>query len=57
MRAGSASRIDPVLASAIEYLRLGWLQAGLNSSAYRLAHLRAARPAVLGSLFLLFYFG
>ena len=55
MRAGPASRIDPVSASAIEYLRLGWQQAGFGSSAYRLAHLRASRPAVLGVLVLMFF--
>jgi hypothetical protein len=56
MRAGPASRIDTVSASALESLHSGWLQAGLVSFAYRLAHLRAARPAVLGSLCLIFFF-
>jgi hypothetical protein len=42
-------------ASAFEFLRLGWLQAGLSSSAYRLAHLRAAHPAVVGALALFFF--
>jgi len=42
-------------ASAFEFLRLGWLRAGFGSFAYRLAHLRAARPAVLGTLCLCFF--
>jgi hypothetical protein len=42
-------------ASAFEFLRLGWLQAGLLSSAYRLAHLRAARSALTGTLALVFF--
>jgi hypothetical protein len=42
-------------ASIFEFLRLGWLQAGLSSSAYRLAHLRADRHAVLGTLCLIFF--
>ena len=46
----------PQTASAFEFLRLGWLQAGVSSSAYRLAHLRAARPAVIGTLALFFFF-
>jgi len=40
---------------AFEFLRLGWLQAGLSSSAYRLAHLRAAQPALVGTLALVFF--
>jgi hypothetical protein len=55
MRAGSASRIEVVRVGAAEYLRLGWLQAGLLSFAYRLAHLRASRPAVIGGLTLVFF--
>ena len=42
-------------ASAFEFLRLGWLQAGLSSFAYRLAHLRAPRPALLGALAFVFF--
>jgi hypothetical protein len=42
-------------ASAFVFLRLGWLQAGLSSSAYRLAHLRAARSATIGALALMFF--
>jgi hypothetical protein len=42
-------------ASAFEFLRLGWLQAGLVSSAYRLAHLRAARSTLVGTLALMFF--
>jgi hypothetical protein len=42
-------------AIAFEFLRLGWLQAGFGSSAYRLAHLRAARPAVIGALSVMFF--
>jgi hypothetical protein len=41
-------------ATAFEFLRLGWLQAGFVSSAYRLAHFRAARPAIIGTLSVLF---
>ena len=33
----------------------GWLQAGLKSSAYRLAHLALPRPLTLGLVALLFY--
>jgi hypothetical protein len=42
-------------ASAFEFLRLGWRQAGLSSFAYRLAHLRATRPAIVVGLALLFF--
>jgi hypothetical protein len=42
-------------ASAFEFLRLGWLQAGFCSFAYRLAHLRASRPALVGSLAFAFF--
>ena len=55
MRAGPASRIEPTASGAFETSRVGWLQAGLVSFAYRLAHLRAARPAVIGSLTLVFF--
>jgi hypothetical protein len=50
MRAGLASRIEPRLVGGFEYWRLGWLQAGFSSFAYRLAHLRASRFLVLTSL-------
>ena len=40
---------------AFEFMRLGWLQAGLSSSAYRLAHLRAARSTLVGTLALMFF--
>jgi hypothetical protein len=56
MRAGPASRIDVVSASALESLYSGWLQAGFGSFAYRLAHLRIFRPALLGWLSVLFFF-
>jgi hypothetical protein len=55
MHAGPASRIEPVSVGAFEYLLLGWRQAGFVSFAYRLAHLRASRPTVIGVLFLLFF--
>jgi hypothetical protein len=55
MRAGPVPRIEPRSAGAIEYMRLGWLQAGFSSSAYRLAHLCANRTAVLGALATLFF--
>jgi len=55
MRAGQASRIEPEFVGAFESSRLGWLQAGFGSFAYRLAHLRASRPAVIGTLSLLFF--
>jgi len=41
--------------SVFEVLRMGWVQAGVSSSAYRLAHLRAARPGVVGALSVLFF--
>lgn len=55
MSAGPASRIEPRFSGAIEYMRLGWLQAGFSSSAYRLAHLCAPRTAVIGALAALFF--
>jgi len=54
MRASLASRIEPVSAGAEEHSRLGWLQAGLSSFAYRLAHLRVPRFALLGVMSVLF---
>ena len=54
MRARPAPQNTSQSGSAGEYLRLGWLQAGFSSFAYRLAHLSAPRPAVIGTLFLLF---
>ena len=54
MRISLASRIEPLSAAANEYSRLGWLQAGFSSFAYRLAHLRLPRYAVLGALSVLF---
>jgi hypothetical protein len=54
MRAVPASRIEPVSASLSEYLRLGWLQAGFSSFAYRLAHLHAPRSAVVVALSVIF---
>lgn len=36
---------------------IGWLQAGLDSFAYRLAHLRAPRPLLVLGAALLFYIG
>jgi hypothetical protein len=55
MRAGPAMRVTSVSADAFTSLRLRWLQAGLSSSAYRLAHLRVARPALLGTISFLFF--
>jgi hypothetical protein len=55
MRAGQVSRTEPEFVGAFESSRLGWLQAGFGSFAYRLAHLRASRPAVVGTLSLLFF--
>jgi hypothetical protein len=54
MRAGAASRIEPVIAGPFEPSRSGWLQAGFVSFAYRLAHLRAPRPLVFAGLVLAF---
>ena len=54
MRAVQVSRIEPEFVGAFESSRLGWLQAGFGSFAYRLAHLRASRPAIVGALSLLF---
>ncbi len=56
MRAAQALRIEAEARRALEYPRLGWSQAGLKSFAYRLAHLRAPRFPVVGSLIVLFYF-
>ena len=56
MRASLASRIEPASAGANVYSRLGWLQAGFSSFAYRLAHLRLPRFAVLGALSVVFLF-
>jgi len=55
MRAGPAMRIEPFVAGAFRRLRLGWPQAGFSSFAYRLAHLRASPPAVLGMLSVVFF--
>ncbi|MEO8758033.1 MAG: hypothetical protein ABI398_09835 [Devosia sp.] len=55
MRAGPALRIEAEFIGAFESSRLGWLQAGFGSFAYRLAHLRASRPTVIGALSLLFF--
>jgi len=55
MRAGPAMRIESASASALGSLRLGWRQAGFSSFAYRLAHLRAWRPVVVGGLSMLFF--
>jgi hypothetical protein len=54
MRAGLASRIEPGSVGAFEYSRSGWLQAGFSSFAYRLAHLRCSRGAIVGALSLAF---
>jgi hypothetical protein len=56
MRAGSASRIEPVSVGVFAYSRLGWPQAGFVSFAYRLAHLAAPRLLVIGGLALAFVF-
>jgi hypothetical protein len=55
MRAGPVLRFEPVSVGAFEYLLLGWRQAGFVSFAYRLAHLRASRPTLIGALFLMFF--
>jgi hypothetical protein len=54
MRAGLASRIEPGSNGVLEYSRTGWLQAGFSSFAYRLAHLRCSRGAVVGVLSIAF---
>jgi len=54
MRALEASRTGPVLASNSQSLRSGWMQAGFSSFAYRLAHLRAPRLAVVSVLSVVF---
>lgn len=54
MRAGPASRIEPLSVAAFEYSRTGWLQAGFSSFAYRLAHLRCPHGIAVGMLFLAF---
>ncbi len=57
MRARLASRIEPASDGAIEYLRLGWTQAGFLSFAYRLAHFGLPRSALIGGLSLVFFLG
>jgi len=54
MRAGQVSRTEPEFVGAFESSRLGWLQAGFGSFAYRLAHLRLPRPSVVGALAIVF---
>jgi len=54
MRASLASRTEPLSAVVNEYSHLGWLQAGFSSFAYRLAHLRGPRFALLGVMSVLF---
>ena len=56
MRAGQASRIEPVSARAFELPLLGWLRAGFGSFAYRLAHLTIPRGFAVGGLTFLFVF-
>jgi len=55
MRAAEASRNEPVVAGVLQFLRLGWLQAGFSSFAYRLAHLHAPRAAAIGVLSVVFF--
>jgi len=55
MRAGLASRKGPRSVGGFEYSRLGWLQAGISSFAYRLAHLRVSRQAIVSTLSVLFF--
>jgi len=54
MRAAEASRIEPASVRVAQFMRLGWLQAGFSSFAYRLAHLLAPRVAVIGALSVMF---
>jgi len=54
MRASLPSRTEPLSAVVNEHSRLGWLQAGFSSFAYRLAHLRVPRFALLGVMSVLF---
>jgi hypothetical protein len=54
MRAAKASRIEPLSVNVAQFMRLGWLQAGFSSFAYRLAHLHAPRAAVVGILSVVF---
>ena len=54
MRAASALRVSSVSAPANQYLRPRWLQAGFSGFAYRLAHLAAPRPMLVGGLALIF---
>jgi hypothetical protein len=54
MRASSGLRIEPSAGHASQYSGLGWLQAGLSSFAYRLAHLQMPRATVVGGLALVF---
>lgn len=55
MRAASASRVSVGPTPAMGLSRSGWLQAGFSSFAYRLAHLRASRLTLTGTLSLIFF--
>lgn len=56
MRAAEASRIEPASVRVAQFMRLGWLQAGFSSFAYRLAHLIVPHPVAIIGVGVLFYF-
>ncbi|VAW13626.1 hypothetical protein MNBD_ALPHA11-1221 [hydrothermal vent metagenome] len=55
MRKLSAGRVEYQATSFFRILTTRWMQAGVFSFAYRLAHLSVPRPGVLFSLSLMFY--
>lgn len=56
MRVGVAMRSERPPSGLPKFFRLGWRQAGFVGLAYRLAHLRAPRALVLGSLSVALFF-
>jgi len=56
MRVGVAVRSERPPSGLPKFFRLGWRQAGFVGLAYRLAHLRAPRALVLGSLSVVLFF-
>ncbi|MCF6327875.1 MAG: hypothetical protein L3J21_11375 [Devosiaceae bacterium] len=55
MRKLSAGRVEYQATSFFQFLTTRWLQAGVFSFAYRLAHLSVSRSGVLISLSVMFY--
>ena len=55
MRGPLGGRVAYQAADISEVFAIGWLQAGVLSFAYRLAHLALPRSIVVASLSLIFY--